>query len=43
MFRLNTAATIADSGATQIIIMEGAEVINKHHTMCSLKVTLADG
>jgi hypothetical protein len=43
MFRLNTAATIADSSPTQIIIMEGAEIINKCLTMCSLKVTLANG
>jgi hypothetical protein len=37
------AAAIADSGTTQIIVMEGAEIINKCRTICPLKVTLADG
>jgi len=34
---------IADSGATQIFIMEGTPVTNKHLTNCPLKVALADG
>jgi hypothetical protein len=40
---LNTVATIADSGATRIFVMEGANVINKCRTTHPLKVTLADG
>jgi hypothetical protein len=34
---------IADSGATQIFIMEGMPVNNKRPTDCPLKVALADG
>ncbi len=34
---------IADSGATQIFIMEGTPVKNKRPTRCPLKVALADG
>jgi hypothetical protein len=37
------AATIADSGATQIYVMKGIDIINKRHTTHPLKVTLADG
>ncbi len=43
MFQLNTAATIADSGATQIFVMEGTNIINRCRTTRPLKVTLADG
>ena len=34
---------IADSGATQIFVMDGIPVHNKQKTMCPLKVALADG
>jgi hypothetical protein len=34
---------IADSGATQIFVMDGTPVHNKQKTMCPLKVALADG
>jgi hypothetical protein len=34
---------IADSGATQIFIMDGTPVHNKRKTTCPLKVALADG
>jgi hypothetical protein len=34
---------IADSGATQIFVMEGTLVLNKQKTTCPLKVALADG
>ena len=34
---------IADSGATQIFVMEGTPVLNKRITTCPLKVALADG
>jgi hypothetical protein len=34
---------IADSGATQIFVMEGTPVLNKRITTCLLKVALADG
>ena len=34
---------IADSGATQIFVMDGIPVHNKRKTMCPLKVALADG
>ena len=34
---------IADSGATQIFIMEGTPVTNKRTITCPLKVALADG
>ncbi len=33
---------IADSGATQIFVMDGTPVHNKRKTMCPLKVALAD-
>ncbi len=42
MFGLNTAAAIADSGTTQIFVMEGTNVINKRRTTRPLKVTLAN-
>jgi hypothetical protein len=34
---------IADSGATQIFVMEGTPILNKQKTTCLLKVALADG
>jgi hypothetical protein len=34
---------IADSGATQIFVMDGLPVHNKQKTTCPLKVSLADG
>jgi hypothetical protein len=34
---------IADSGATQIYVMDGTPVHNKQKTTCQLKVALADG
>ncbi len=34
---------IADSGATQIFVMDGTPVHNKQKTTCPLKVALADG
>ncbi len=34
---------IADSGATQIFVMDGIPVHNKQRTTCPLKVALADG
>jgi hypothetical protein len=37
-----TIDAIANSGATQIFIMEGTPVKNKRQTTCPLKVTLAD-
>jgi hypothetical protein len=37
-----TVDAIANSGATQIFIMEGTPVKNKRQTTCPLKVTLAD-
>jgi hypothetical protein len=43
MFQQNTAAAIADSDATQIFVMEGANIINKGLTTYPLKVTLANG
>jgi hypothetical protein len=39
----STQVAIADSGATQIFIMEGTPVKNKRPTICPLKVALADG
>ena len=36
-------AAIADSGATQIFVMDGIPVHNKRKTTCPLKVALADG
>ena len=38
-----TNRAIADSGATQIFIMEGTPVVNKRPTPLPLKVALADG
>ena len=34
---------IANSGATQIFVMDGIPIHNKRKTTCSLKVALADG
>jgi hypothetical protein len=42
-FRLTTDNAIADSGATQIFIMDGTPVVNKHPMMHPLKVLLANG
>jgi hypothetical protein len=42
-FRLTTDNAIADSVATQIFIMDGTPVVNKHPTSHPLKVLLADG
>ncbi len=36
-------AAIADSGATQIFVMDGIPVHNRRKTTCPLKVALADG
>ena len=41
--RLDTYDAIADSGATQIFVMEGTPVVNKRPTTHPLKVALADG
>ncbi len=41
--RLDTYDAIADSGATQIFVMDGTPVVNKHTTTHPLKVALADG
>jgi hypothetical protein len=38
-----TRDAIADSGVTQIFVMEGTPVKNKRRTTFPLKVTLADG
>jgi hypothetical protein len=38
-----TKDTIANSGVTQIFVMEGMLVKNKRCTTCPLKVTLAKG
>jgi hypothetical protein len=38
-----TRDAIANSGATQIFVMEGMPVKNKRQTTCPLKVMLADG
>ncbi len=38
-----TKNAIANSGVTQIFVMEGTLVKNKRHTTCPLKVMLADG
>jgi hypothetical protein len=43
MLPLKTGNVIADSGATQIFVMEGTLVINKRVTTNPLKVSLADG
>jgi hypothetical protein len=42
-FCLDTKDTIADSGGTQIFVMDGAPVSNKHTTTHPLKVALANG
>ncbi len=42
-FHLNTTDAIADSGATQIFVMDSTTVVNKHKTTHPLKVALADG
>jgi hypothetical protein len=42
-FCLTTDNAIADSGATQIFVMDGTPVINKQVTARPLKVSLADG
>ena len=39
---LDTYDAIADSGATQIFVMDGTPVVNKHPTTHPLKVALAD-
>ena len=41
--RLDTYDAIADSGATQIFVMDGTPVVNKRPTTHPLKVELADG
>ena len=41
--RLDTYDAIADSGATQIFVMDGTPVVNKRPTTHPLKVALADG
>jgi hypothetical protein len=43
MLQLNMAAAIADSGTTQIFVVEGTNIINKCRTTRPLKVTFADG
>jgi hypothetical protein len=43
VFQLPTKHAIADSGATQIFVMDGTPVINKRPTTQPLRVTLADG
>ncbi len=42
-FRLPTKHAIANSGATQIFVMDGTSVINKRPTTIPLRVALADG
>ena len=42
-FRLPTKHAIADSGATQIFVMDGTPVINKRPTTIPLRVALVDG
>ncbi len=42
-YHLYNNHTIANSGATQIFVMEGSNMINKQQTACPLKVTLAGG
>jgi hypothetical protein len=42
VFCLNTKNAIADSGATQIFVMEGTPVVNRCTTMHPLKVALAN-
>ena len=41
--RLDTYDATADSGATQIFVMDGTPFINKRPTTHPLKVALADG
>jgi hypothetical protein len=43
VFTIAPNDAIADSGATQIFVMEGTPVLNKRITTCPLSVTLADG
>ena len=43
VFQLPTKHAIADSGATQIFVMDGTPVINKRPTTQPLQVALADG
>jgi hypothetical protein len=43
MVTLPPQLSIADSGATQIFVMEGSPVVNRRPTMRPLKVALADG
>jgi hypothetical protein len=42
-FCLNIKDAIADSGAMQIVVMEGTPVINKHKMTQLLKIALANG
>jgi hypothetical protein len=42
-FRLTMDNAIADSGATQIFVMDGTPVVNKRPATRPLKVLLADG
>jgi hypothetical protein len=42
-FCLKTDDAIADSGATQIFVMEGTPVVNKREMPSPLKVSLANG
>jgi hypothetical protein len=43
VFKLKPNNAIADSGGTQIFVMDGTPVINKRRMMCPLKVSLANG
>jgi hypothetical protein len=43
IFKLKPNDAIADSDATQIIVMDGTPIINKHRKTCPLKVSLANG
>ncbi len=43
VYTIATNDAIADSGATQIFVMEGTPVLNKQKTTCPLKVAFADG
>jgi hypothetical protein len=43
IFKLKTKDSIADTGATQIVVMDGTPAINKWKTTCPLRVVLADG
>ncbi len=42
-FNIAPNEAIADSGATQIFVMEGTLILNKEKTTCPFKVTLANG